>query len=74
MKSFVDFIKEEKKATITKSVSYRGNTTGDTSWHVHDENGRHIRSTKTKKEAVMWKDIHELPKEEIHKKYPETRP
>jgi hypothetical protein len=67
-------ISEEKKAVITKNVSYRGNTTGDAEWHVHDENGRHIRSTKTKKEANMWKDIHELPKEELHKKYPELKP
>jgi hypothetical protein len=74
MKTFKEFMGEEKKAVITKNVSYRGNTTGDTEWHVHDENGRHIRSTKTKKEANMWKDIHELPKEELHKKYPELRP
>jgi hypothetical protein len=41
---------------------------------VHDENGRHIRTTKTKKEAKMWKDMHELSREEMHKKYPELKP
>ena len=53
---------------------YRGRTTADVEYQVHDENGRHIRTTKTKKEAKLWKDMHELPKEEMHKKYPELRP
>ena len=74
MKTFIEFMNEEKKAVITKTVNYRGKTTADTEWHVHDENGKHIRTTKTKKEALKWKDLHELPKEEIHKKYPELRP
>jgi len=74
VKSFKTFITEEKKATITKKESYRGRTTADVEYNVHDENGRHIRTTKTKKEAKMWKDMHELSKEEMHKKYPELRP
>jgi hypothetical protein len=41
---------------------------------VHDETGRHIRTTKTKKEAKIWKDMHELSKEQMHDKYPELRP
>ena len=74
MKSFKSFIVEEKKATITKKESYRGRTTADVEYNVHDENGRHIRTTKTKKEAKLWKDMHELSKEQIHAKYPELRP
>ena len=50
MKSFNTFIAEEKKATITKKESYRGRTTADVEYNVHDENGRHIRTTKTKKD------------------------
>ena len=47
MKTFKAFIVEEKKATITKKESYRGRTTADVEYNVHDENGRHIRTTKT---------------------------
>ena len=60
MKTFKSFIVEKKKATITKKESYRGRTTADVEYNVHDENGRHIRTTKTKKEAKMWKDIAHL--------------
>jgi len=74
VKSFKSFIVEQKKATITKKESYRGRTTADVEYHVRDENGRHIRTTKTKKEAKLWADMHELPKDEMHKKYPELRP
>ena len=74
MKSFKSFIVEEKKAKITKKESYRGRTTADVEYHVHDENNRLIRATKTKKEAKMWKDMHELSKDEVYKKYPELRP
>ena len=74
MKTFKSFIAEENKATITKKQMYRGRTTPDVEYQVHDENGQHIRTTKTKKEAKLWKDMHELPKEEMHKKYPELRP
>jgi len=52
----------------------KSRTTADVEYNVHDENGRHIRTTKTKKEAKMWKDMHELSKEEMHKKYPELKP
>ena len=74
MKSFKHFIVEQKKATITKKESYRGRTTTDVEYQVHDETGRHIRTTKTKKEAKLWKDMHELSKEQMHDKYPELRP
>ena len=74
MKTFKSFILEEKKAIITRKAMYRGRTTADVEYHVHDENGQHIRTTKTKKEAKLWKDLHELPKEEMHKKYPELKP
>ena len=74
MKSFKHFIVEQKNATITKKESYRGRTTADVEYQVHDETGRHIRTTKTKKEAKMWKDMHELSKEQMHDKYPELRP
>jgi hypothetical protein len=74
MKSFKSFIVEEKKAKITKKESYRGRTTADVEYQVHDENGRHIRTTKTKKEAKLWADMHELSKEQMHVKYPELRP
>jgi hypothetical protein len=74
MKSFKHFIVEQKKATITKKESYRGRTTADAEYQVHDETGRHIRTTKTKKEAKLWKDMHELSKEQMHDKYPELRP
>lgn len=74
MKSFKHFIVEQKQAKITKKESYRGRTTADVEYQVHDENGRHIRTTKTKKEAKMWKDMHELSKEQMHDKYPELRP
>ena len=74
MKSFKSFIVEEKKATITKKESYRGRTTADVEYNVHDENGRHIRTKKTKKEATLWADMHELSKEQMHAKYPELRP
>ena len=74
MKSFKYFIVEQKRATITKKESYRGRTTADVEYQVHDETGRHIRTTKTKKEAKMWKDMHELSKELMHDKYPELRP
>ena len=74
MKSFKRFISEQKVATITKKESFRGRTTPDVEYHVHDENGRHIRTTKTKKEARMWKDMHELPTHEMHAKYPELVP
>jgi hypothetical protein len=74
MKSFKYFIVEQKKATITKKESYRGRTTADVEYQVHDETGRHIRTTKTKKEAKIWKDMHELSKEQMHDKYPELRP
>jgi hypothetical protein len=74
MKTFKSFIAEGKKATITRKAMYRGRTTADVEYQVHDENGQHIRTTKTKKEAKLWKDMHELPKEEMHKKYPELRP
>jgi hypothetical protein len=63
MKTFKSFIVEEKKATITKKESYRGRTTADVEYNVHDE-----------KEAKMWKDMHELSREEMHKKYPELKP
>ena len=74
MKSFKHFIVEQKKATITKKESYRGRTTADVEYQLHDETGRHIRTTKTKKEAKLWKDMHELSKEQMHDKYPELRP
>jgi hypothetical protein len=74
MKSFKSFIVEQKNATITKKESYRGRTTADVEYQVHDETGRHIRTTKTKKEAKIWKDMHELSKEQMHDKYPELRP
>jgi len=74
VKSFKSFIVEEKKATITKKESYRGRTTADVEYNVHDEKGNHIRTTKTKKEAKVWADMHELSKEEMYKKYPELRP
>jgi hypothetical protein len=74
MKSFKSFIVEQKKATITKKESYRGRTTADVEYLVHDETGRHIRTTKTKIEAKIWKDMHELSKEQMHDKYPELRP
>ena len=74
MKSFKSFIVEQKNAMITKKESYRGRTTADVEYQVHDETGRHIRTTKTKKEAKMWKDMHELSKEQMHDKYPELRP
>ena len=74
MKTFKSFIVEEKKATITKKESYRGRTTADVEYNVHDGNGRLIRTTKTKREAKMWKDMHELSREEMHKKYPELKP
>jgi len=74
MKSFKNFIAEEKKATITKKENYHGRTTAHVEYDVHDENGRHIRTTKTKKEANQWKDMHELSKEQMHIKYPELRP
>jgi hypothetical protein len=70
MKSFKSFIVEEKKAKITKKESYRGRTTADVEYQVHDETGRHIRTTKTKKEAKIWKDMHELSNEQMHDKYP----
>ena len=31
-------------------------------------------TTKTKKEAKVWADMHELSKEEMYKKYPELIP
>ena len=74
MKSFKSFIVEQKNAMITKKESYRGRTTADVEYQVHDETGRHIRTTKTKKEAKMWKDMHELSKEQMHDKYSELRP
>jgi hypothetical protein len=74
MKSFKSFIVEQKNATITRKESYRGRTTADVEYQVHDETGRHIRTTKTKKEAKIWKDMHELSKEQMHDKYPELRP
>ena len=74
MKSFKSFIVEQKNATITKKESYRGRTTADVEYQIHDETGRHIRTTKTKKEAKLWKDMHELSKEQMHDKYPELRP
>ena len=55
MKTFKSFIVEEKKATITKKESYRGRTTADVEYNVHDENGRLIRTTKTKREAKCGK-------------------
>ena len=67
-------VTEEKKATITKKESFRGRTTADVEYNVHDEKGNHIRTTKTKKEAKVWADMHELSKEDMYKKYPELRP
>ena len=67
-------VTEEKKASITKKESFRGRTTADVEYNVHDEKGNHIRTTKTKKEAKVWADMHELSKEEMYKKYPELIP
>ena len=67
-------VTEEKKATITKKESFRGRTTADVEYNVHDEKGNHIRTTKTKKEAKVWADMHELSKEDMYKKYPELIP
>jgi len=74
MKTFFKYIAEQKKATITKKESFRGRTTADVEYRVHDENGRHIRTTKTKKEARIWADMHELSTDDMHKKYPELKP
>jgi len=74
MKTFFEYLVEQKKATITKKESYRGRTTADVEYQVHDENGRHIRTTKTKKEARMWADMHELSIDAMYKKYPELKP
>jgi len=67
-------VTEEKKASITKKESFRGRTTADVEYNVHDEKGNHIRTTKTKKEAKVWADMHELSKEDMYKKYPELIP
>ena len=67
-------VTEEKKASITKKESFRGRTTADVEYNVHDEKGNHIRTTKTKKEAKVWADMHELSKEDMFKKYPELIP
>jgi len=74
MKTFFEYLVEQKKATITKKESYRGRTTADVEYQVHDEAGRHIRTTKTKKEARVWADMHELSRDEMYKKYPELKP
>lgn len=72
MKRFSEFIEEQ--ATISKNVSYRGNTTGEVQHHVHDANGKLLGTFKTKKEAQKWADVHNLSKDELHKKYPDLKP
>jgi hypothetical protein len=65
--------KLEEDATIERKESYRGRTTPDVEYIVKNNDGKIVRTCKTKKEAKMWLDMETLSKEEMFKKYPKLR-
>ena len=58
---------------MQRKESYRGRTTPDVEYIVKNNDGKIVRTCKTKKEAKMWLDMETLSKEEMFKKYPKLR-